>query len=133
MADTILVVVEQRQGQLNRVSWETLVAAQGIAAETGWPVQAAVVGNEVANIAGEIAAKKLNKVFALQSPRLEPYTPDAFVHALKAALIAKAKFTILHVAGNQGVAQEMDWTDFPGVRTTLGRGCSRAKVLEGEC
>ena len=83
MADTILVVVEQRQGKLNRVSWETLVAAQGIAAETGWPVQAAVVGNEVANIAGEIAAKKLNKVFALQSPRLEPYTPDAFVHALK--------------------------------------------------
>ena len=83
MADTILVVVEQRQGKLNRVSWETLVAAQGIAAETGWPVQAAVVGNEVANIAGEIAVKKLNKVFALQAPRLEPYTPDAFVHALK--------------------------------------------------
>lgn len=83
MADTILVVVEQRQGKLNRVSWETLVAAQGIAAETGWPVQAAVVGSEVASIAGEIAAKKLTKVFALQSPRLEPYTPDAFVHALK--------------------------------------------------
>jgi len=64
---------------------------------------------------------------------LSPAGESAFVHALKAALIAKAKFTILHVAGNQGVAQEMDWTDFPGVRTTLGRGCSRAKVLEGEC
>jgi electron transfer flavoprotein alpha subunit len=83
MADTILVVAEQRQGKLNRVSWETLVAAQGIATETGWAVYAAVVGNEVASVAGEIAAKKLNKVFALQSPQLEPYTPDAFVHALK--------------------------------------------------
>src|SRR6266705_2922642 len=83
MADTILVVVEQRQGKLNRVSWETLVAAQGIATQTGWAVHAAVVGNEVVSVANEIAAKKLNKVFALQSPQLEPYTPDAFVHALK--------------------------------------------------
>ena len=28
MAETILVVVEQRQGKLNRISWETLAAAQ---------------------------------------------------------------------------------------------------------
>ena len=33
MADTILVVVEQREGKLNRVSWETLTGAQAIAAE----------------------------------------------------------------------------------------------------
>ena len=31
MADTILVVAEQRQGQLNRVSFETLTGAQAIA------------------------------------------------------------------------------------------------------
>ncbi len=31
MADAILVIAEQRQGQLNRQSWETLVAAQQLA------------------------------------------------------------------------------------------------------
>src|SRR5580704_2300001 len=83
MADTILVVVEQREGKLNRVSWETLTAGQALAAETGWPLEAAVVGSGVSNFANEVAGKKVTKVYAIESPKLEPYTPDAFVAALK--------------------------------------------------
>lgn len=83
MPDTILVVVEQREGKLNRVSWETLTAGQALAAETGWTLEAAVVGNSVANFGNEVAAKKVAKVYAIESPKLEPYTPDAFVAALK--------------------------------------------------
>src|SRR4029079_3732151 len=48
------------------------------------------------------------------------FTPDsdvAFVHALKAALLAKAELTILHVSPEH----ELDWTEFPGVRSTLER------------
>jgi electron transfer flavoprotein alpha subunit len=83
LAANILVVAEQREGKLNRVSWETIAAAQAIAAEIGWPVEAAVAGNNIGALASEIAAKELHKVYAVESPRLEPYTPDAFAHALK--------------------------------------------------
>ncbi len=83
MADTILVVVEQREGKLNRVSLETLTGAQALAAETGWILEAAVAGSGVGNIANEIATKKVAKVYDLESPKLEPYTPDGFVAALK--------------------------------------------------
>src|SRR5260370_124749 len=86
MADTILVIVEQREGKLNRISWETIAAGQAIAAQTGWTLEAAVVGSGVAPIAGEVAAKKVGKVYDVESARLEPYTPDAFAHALKALL-----------------------------------------------
>jgi hypothetical protein len=41
----------------------------------------------------------------------------AFAHALKAALIAKAQLTMMHVAPNMTA----EWTDFPGVRETLTR------------
>jgi electron transfer flavoprotein alpha subunit len=82
MADTILVVVEQREGKLNRVSWETIAAGQAIAAATGWALEAAVVGGG-ASIANEVAAKKVAKVYAIESAKLEPYTPDAFAAALK--------------------------------------------------
>lgn len=41
----------------------------------------------------------------------------AFLHALKAALLAKAKLTLLHVAGSH----EFEWSDFPGVREALER------------
>lgn len=83
MADTILVVVEQREGKLNRVSLETLTGAQALAAETGWSLEAAVVGSGVADIANEIAKNKVAKVYALESPKLELYTPDAYVFAVK--------------------------------------------------
>src|SRR5437016_12368293 len=81
--DTILVVVEQREGKLNRVSWETIAAGQAIAAHTGWILEAAVVGAGVAAIAGEVAGKKIAKVYDVESARLEAYTSDAFAHVLR--------------------------------------------------
>src|SRR5438876_4724503 len=83
MADMILVVVEQREGRLNRVSWETLTAGQALAAETGWPLDAAIVGSGVESLANEVASKKVGKVYDIESAKLEPYTPDAFAAGLK--------------------------------------------------
>ncbi|MGA9898656.1 MAG: electron transfer flavoprotein subunit alpha/FixB family protein [Terriglobales bacterium] len=95
MSDTILVVVEQREGKLNRVSWETVAAGQALAADTGWTLEAAVVGSGVANFAAEIAAKKVSKVYAVESAKLEPYTPDAFSTALKQFLESKQPKLVL--------------------------------------
>jgi len=95
MAETILVIVEQREGKLNRVSWETLAAAQTLAAETGWALEAAVAGSGVASIAGEVAAKKVAKVYCVESPALNPYTPDAFAAALKQFITSKAPRLVL--------------------------------------
>src|SRR6202051_4300701 len=89
MPDTILVVVEQREGKLNRVSWETITAGQVIAAATGWTLQAAVGGSNSSALAAEVAAKKVAKVHAVESAKLEPYTPDAFAAALKQLISTK--------------------------------------------
>jgi electron transfer flavoprotein alpha subunit len=83
MADTILVVAEQREGKLNRVSLETIAAAQAIAAETGWTVEAALFGSGVSGIAQEIAGRKVAKVYDIESDKLARYTPDGTVGALK--------------------------------------------------
>ena len=95
MGETVLVVVEQREGRLNRVSWETLVAGQSIAAETGWALEAAVIGSGLDAIANEIAAKKVSKVYDLESPALSPYTPDAFSAGLKQFLTSKQPKLVL--------------------------------------
>jgi electron transfer flavoprotein alpha subunit len=121
MADTILVVVEQREGKLNRVSWETLTAGQAMAAQTGWALEAAVVGSGIANMAGEVAGKKVGKVYAVDSPRLEPYTPDAFAHALKQFLSARQPRLVL-------MPHTYQVRDFaPKLATALGR------VLISDC
>jgi electron transfer flavoprotein alpha subunit len=95
MPDTILVVVEQREGKLNRVSWETITAGQAIAAATGWTLEAAVGGSAASSLAAEVAAKKVAKVYAIESSKLDPYTPDAFAVALKQFLAAKQPKLVL--------------------------------------
>lgn len=95
MPETVLVVVEQREGKLNRVSWETLAAGQAIAAETGWTLEAAVVGDGVGSIANEVAGKKVAKVYGVESPALKTYTPDAFSAGLKQFLSSKQPKLVL--------------------------------------
>jgi electron transfer flavoprotein alpha subunit len=95
MSEKILVIVEQREGKLNRASWETLVAGQSIAAEIGWTLEAAVVGSGVASIANEIAGKKVAKVYDLESPALSPYTSDAFSAGLKQFLSSQQPKLVL--------------------------------------
>ncbi|MGH9512985.1 MAG: electron transfer flavoprotein subunit alpha/FixB family protein [Terriglobales bacterium] len=95
MSDTILVIVEQQEGKLSRVSWETLTAGQTLSAEMGLALEAAVVGAGAGNVASEIAGKKLSKIFPVESPKLEPYTPDAFVAALKQLLQLKQPKLVL--------------------------------------
>ena len=95
MADTILVIAEQREGKLNRVSMETIAAAQAIAAETGWDLAAAVLGSGVGAIAGEVAGKQVSKVYDLESAALNPYTPDAYASGLKQFLSANQPRLVL--------------------------------------
>jgi electron transfer flavoprotein alpha subunit len=95
MTDTILVVVEQRESKLNRVSWETIAAGQALAAETGWTFEAAVLGSGVGDLAKEVASKKISKVYAIESPKLAPYTPDTFSAGLKQFLESKQPKLVL--------------------------------------
>jgi electron transfer flavoprotein alpha subunit len=95
MAETILIIAEQREGKLNRVSWETVMAGQSLAAEMGWTLEAAVVGSGVGSVANEIAGKKVDKVYAVESPALARYTPDAFSAALKQFLAGKKPKLVL--------------------------------------
>jgi electron transfer flavoprotein alpha subunit len=79
----ILVVAEQRDGALNRASWEAVAAAQ----QMGGPVTIAVPGASVSGVAADLAAADVAEVIALEHAALAAYTPDGFVQAL-AGLIA---------------------------------------------
>src|SRR5262245_51414956 len=62
----ILVVTEQRQGKWNNTSFETLAAAQQIAAAGSGSVAAAVVGKGLDALAAELSAKKVSEVLQVE-------------------------------------------------------------------
>jgi electron transfer flavoprotein alpha subunit len=86
----ILVISEQRQGKWNNTSFETLVAAQQIAADTGSAISALVIGKGVANFADDLAGKNIAEVLLVEHDLLEAYTPDGYSLALS-QVIASSK------------------------------------------
>ena len=87
---SILAILEQRGGAWNRMSFETLAAAQQFGGELSQPVSAAVIGQGIGQLAQELAGKQLEKVYAVEHDLLKDYTPDGYTAALK-QLIAQAK------------------------------------------
>jgi electron transfer flavoprotein alpha subunit len=79
----ILVVTELRQGKWNNTSFETLAAAQQIAAATSGTISAVVIGRGVAAFADELAGKNVAEVLHVEHDLLNSYTPDGYCVALK--------------------------------------------------
>jgi electron transfer flavoprotein alpha subunit len=79
----ILLIMEQHDAQWNRVSFETLVAAQEIAKQTNGTVSGVAIGKGVATLADELAGYDLAEVLLVDHELLEKYTPDGFSIALR--------------------------------------------------
>ena len=87
---SVLAILEQRGGEWNRMSFETLAGAQQFASELGTTASAAVLGKGIDALAGELTARKLDKVYAVNHDLLADYTPDGYSIALR-QLIAEKK------------------------------------------
>jgi electron transfer flavoprotein alpha subunit len=80
---SILAVLEQRGGVWNRMSFETLAAAQQIAKELGDSAGAAVLGSSIGSLADELKTQQLSQVYAVEHDLLKDYTPDGYTVALR--------------------------------------------------
>ena len=75
----ILVFAEQREGKLNRASWEAVAAAQALAL----PIKIAVCGGSVGASASDLASAAVTEVLVAEDPALASYTPDAYTMAMR--------------------------------------------------
>jgi len=84
----VLVFAEQKDGTLNRASWESIAAAQ----QMGGDVKVAVAGAAAAAqaAAADLAAAAVGEVIALEHDALGTYTPDGFVQACAALIAAES-------------------------------------------
>ncbi len=81
----ILVIAEQRDGKLNRASWEPIIAAQ----QTGDPVKVVVLGQGIGDVAAELATAAVSEVLTVEDAALASYTADGYVHALVSLIAAE--------------------------------------------
>ena len=112
---SILAVLEQRGGEWNRMSFETLAAAQQFAKEQGVPAAAAVLGQGTGALASELGKRQLEKVYSVEHDLLKDYTPDAYCSALR-QLIAQVKPRLVLFPHTYQVRDFL-----PKLATSLGR------------
>jgi electron transfer flavoprotein alpha subunit len=78
----VVVIAEQRDGKLNRATWEAVAAAQ----QAGAPIKIAVPGHGVDAAAAEVAAADAAEVIIVDAAALQEYTADGYVNALAAVI-----------------------------------------------
>ena len=88
----ILVIAEQKDGRLNRASWEAIVGAQQLDPSA---ITVLAPGASAASVAAELAAASVKEVVTVEHAALEPYTPDGFTAVLQDAIAQLAPTHVL--------------------------------------
>ena len=86
----ILVIAEQRDGHLNKASWESIVGAEHLAHVSEQPIVVAIPGADLQGVAAELAAAAVSEVVTLDAAALAAYTADGYTAALQLAIAALA-------------------------------------------
>jgi electron transfer flavoprotein alpha subunit len=132
----ILVIAEQREGRLNRASWETIAAAQ----QMGGDVTVLVPGAQVGAVASELASAQVKEVVTVEHAALEPYTPDGFTAALQDAIgqLAPERVLLPHTYQTRDFAPKLAArldralvTDVTAVKTAGGETADRGAGAPG--
>jgi electron transfer flavoprotein alpha subunit len=121
MANRILVVLEQRDNQLKKISFESAKAGSDLAGKLGCEVEAVVVGNDVTNLAS-IGGFGVNKVTVLKSADLTQYSSSAYTKVI-ADFVSEIGADIL-VFGNTSMGKDLA----PRVSVKLSAGISMDSI-----
>jgi len=90
MVSQVWVVLQQREGQISRISWEAVGAAQKLAAKLGGKAEAVLLGSEIGAAAAEVAKCDLAAVHVADHDALRAYTPGTYIGTLAPAIQSAA-------------------------------------------
>ena len=101
----ILVLTEHGNGRFKPITSELLVFARRLALSRGEPVEAAVLGSDLAELPEELARMGFDRVVVVDNPALADYSPERYLAAL-VALIEATQPTVF-AAGYTGIGLDL--------------------------
>ncbi len=122
----VLILVETKEGALDKKTLELIRGGSGLAKELGTGASAVVVGHETSLLAESVASYGLNKVYRLEHPLLKGFKPDAWVGALEwlCKQIVPRVFLISHAFVGREVAPRLAYR----LNTELTTDCTGLKI-----
>jgi len=125
---SIYVLAEHRNGYVRDITWETVAAGRGLAAQYGAEVACILLGSRADDIAEKLS-RECSKVLWMDDPVFETFNSEVYTRALAEILKDSAPFVLL--MGNSNTVIELA----PGLSVVLDAAlatdCAGFEVQDG--
>jgi electron transfer flavoprotein alpha subunit len=102
MPNGVMIIAEQRDGEIRKISYEIVSEARRLADSLGHEVSAVLLGSNVKDKAAKLGHYGADKVLVADDPRLETYTTEAYVSVIAEVVKASDPAILLLGASAQG-------------------------------
>ena len=102
MAQGVMTVAEQRDGEIRKISYEIVSEGRRLADSLGQKVTTLLLGSNIKDKASKLGHYGADKVLVADDPRLETYTTDAYVSVIAELVKANDPAVLLLGASVQG-------------------------------
>ncbi len=116
MANKIIAFLEQREGNLKKVSYEVVSVAAKLAKDLGLEAEAVVIGNDIDNL-DNISKYGISKVIQFKNENLNNYSASAYTDIL--SNYAKEIDAQYIIFANTGLGKDLS----PRISVRLNAGC----------
>ena len=102
MAQGVMIIAEQRDGDIRKISYELVSEGKRLADASGQELTAVLLGSNIKDKAVELGKYGAAKVLVADDPRLEKYTTDAYAAVIAEIVKANDPAILLVGASAQG-------------------------------
>ena len=126
----ILAVAEQRDNSIKKVSMEVVRAASTLAKQTGGEAIALVIGSRIPDAAAELGGFGIQRVIAVQHPKLEKYSATAYARVI--AEIAKNEHADAVLLSATALGKECSARVAVKLDAGLAADCTGLRIEDGD-
>jgi electron transfer flavoprotein alpha subunit len=130
MAKGVMIVAEQRDGALRKISLELASTARKLADQTGDEVSAILLGSGIEALAAELGKYGVDKVFVGDNAAMEPYITEA--HAAVVAKVVKENDPAILLLGASVQGKDLSARVAAKLATGLATDCTEVKLDGGK-
>ena len=130
MAKGVMIVAEQRDGALRKISLELAATARKLADQSGSEVSAILLGSGIEGLTAQLGKYGVDKVFVGDSPAMEPYITEA--HAAVVAKVVKDNDPAILLLGASVQGKDLSSRVAAKLATGLATDCTDVKIADGK-
>jgi electron transfer flavoprotein alpha subunit len=129
MPNGVMVIAEQRDGDIRKVSYEIVSEGRRLADSLGQAVTAVLLGSGVKDKAATLGHYGADRVLVADNPRLETYTTDAYVAVI--AEVVKANDPAILLLGGSAQGKDLSARLSARLGVSTAQDCTAFSIESG--